>query len=239
MSMALEAHVPGILPPVSFNWVGLTEPALKKMQGDFADIIKGIVSHTSQLRSRLINCTTVEEFRSLLEKGFQSYLDLNMAITNVVIASNVDPIEYAHMAQESLGEMQDEFTANAQMYLGEDTYQELLFCISTLRSAVRWLPRLQSVPPSDPQKDQELASQFFIANSFVSLHLDCLKLAVSRNQTLNPEILGELMTAIRRSVMVYSFARAGLDLRDFPASRYPEKIDCSWDSEDEALAKAE
>jgi hypothetical protein len=242
MSMALpEAHVPGKISPVSFRTVGLIEePALKKLQGELAEITGQIARSMGHIRLRLINCATVEEFSDLRKKSFQSYLDLNMAISNVVGAFHIDPIEYAHMGQEALNETEKELTANAQLYLGEEAYKELLFCIATLKSTVRLLPRLQSIPPSDEgkEKDHELADNFFVTNAFVSLHLECLKMAMARNQTLNPEILSEIMSGIRQAVMVYSFARMGLELRNFPASRYSEKLDIPWDHEDEELSKA-
>jgi hypothetical protein len=212
---------------------------LDKLQGDFAAIVERIDKYIGELHVRLIHCATVEEFIALRDKNFQSYLDLNVAISNVIVASNIDLVEYAYMAQESLKVTEDQFAKHAQAYLSEDTYEELRFCISTLKSATRWLPRLRSVQASDEKKDQELAGSFFINNTYVSLHLDCLKLAVQRNLPLSPEILSELMTNIRRAVMVYSHARAGLDLRNFPDSRYSEKLDVSWDAEDEALSKAD
>lgn len=238
MSMALEAGVPpGHLPSIGFGNVGLAEPTLKKLQADLADIVGRIYSHMRQLHMRLINCTSLDEFRSLRDKNFQSYLGLRVAISNIVESSTIDPIEYAYMAQECIQQTADEFTKSAKPYLGEEAYQEVLFCLSTIKSAARWLPRLREVEPSDKKKDKELAGEFFITDVYVNLHLDCLKLAIERNQTLCPEVLIELMNGIRRAVMVYSFARAGLELRNFPPS--PEKIDMSWDAEDEALSKAD
>ncbi len=238
MGMALEAAVPGKLPSVSFNTVGLVESTLKKLQSDLADIVARINSHMAELHVRLVNCTTLEDFKDLREKHFQSYLDLGAAIVNIV-ASNIDPVEHAFLSQESLNALEEEFAKNAQLYLGEEAYDELMFCLSTLKSTSRLLPRLQSVDPTDKQEDAQLSAKFFVTYSYVSLHLDCLRLAIERNITLHPEILKEMLTAIRGSVMVYSFARCGLDLRNFPASRYHEKLDVPWDAEDEALSKAD
>lgn len=242
MSVALpEAHVLGKISSVSFSTVGLIEEAaLKKLQGALAEITGHIARSMSHIRLRLINCATVEEFLNLREKSFQSYLDLNMAISNVVVAFHIDPIEYAHMGQEALTETEKEITANAQLYLGEESFKELLFCIATLKSTVRLLPRLQSTPPSDEakEKDSELASKFFVANAFVGLHLECLKMAIAHNQTLSPDILSEIMGGIRNAVMVYSCARMGLDLRNFPSSRYSDMPEISWDDEDEELSKS-
>lgn len=239
MSMALsEANVPGKVPSVSFKTVALADqPSVSTLQSELAEIAGKMLKYMDLYKVRLANSATIEEFRAFRDQHFQRYLDLNMALATIVNSSPIEPIEQAHFAQESLTEMERELTDKAQSYLGEDAYQELFFCISTLKSAARMLPRLQSVAPSDEQKDAELAGYFFINNCYTHVHLDCLRLAILKDQMLSPEIMEELFLGIKHASKAYAFARCGLDLRSYPASRYPKDLQVSWDEEDEMLAK--
>ena len=241
MSMALsEANVPGKVPSVSFKTVALPDqPSLNALtlQGELAEIAGKTIKYLDVFKIRLVNSATIEEFLAIRDKFFQKYLDMNMALSTIVNYSSIEPIEQAHYAQESLTEMERELTDKAQSYLGEDAYQELFFCISTLKSAARMLPRLQSVPPNDDKKDAELAGYFFITNHYAHMHLDCLRLAILQDKMLDPKIMDELFIGIKHASKAYAFARCGLDLRSYPASRYPKDLQVTWDDEDEMLAK--
>lgn len=240
MSMALEEQAPpGKLPSLTFIHVGADSPTLNKLQADLADIVRRMLSHSGQIYEQLVDCSTVDEFKLLRGKFFEPYLSVNAAIANIVSASNLDPIEYASMTQETIRGFEDEFSKSAPTYLGQEEYEELFFCLSTHKSASRLLPRLRSVAPSDKQADDELREKYFRTSCYVFLHIECLSVAMKHTQPLHPFILKEILAGIRQAVMLYSYARAGLDLRDFPASRYSEDIVVSWDEEDEALSKAD
>ncbi len=234
----MEAHISDI-PGLTFNSAGFAvETSFKKLQAEFADIAELISKQFGEISLRLLNSPTLDDFRSLRERVFSSYVKLSMALSHIVLA-NLDYNDYAQLTQESLSETEKEFMVAGNLYLGGDAYREVRFSISTLKSAQRWIPRLVSTQASDPAEDRELARNFLLANSWAHFHLECLKLAVHRRETLSQDILQELLDGLRLSVMAYSYVRAALDLRDIPGSRYGEKLDTQWDAEDEALANSD
>ena len=239
MSMAtLEAQVSAI-PDLTFNSAGFAEePSFGKLGGELVDIVQRIYRQIEGLSLRLLDCSTVDEFVSVREKEFSSYVNLSMALANIALVT-LDQSDYANLVQGSLTETEKHFRSKGPLYFGDEAWREILFSISTLKNAQHLIPRLAASKPSNPSEDRALASKFFGSSVWTNIHLHCLRLAMQNQKTVNQEILQTLLDGLRASVMAYSFARAALDLRGFEEARYAEKPASSWDEEDDALAKSD
>jgi hypothetical protein len=155
-----------------------------------------------------------------------------------MIRSVMTNVDHAETVQESLASIMKIFKSEGAAYLGVDGKGEVLFCLSTLRKAVGMLRFIFSkdVPPELREKDTELARSFAGQVIFFQLNLDCLRLALSNEDSVNPEVLGQILEGLRASVMAYAAVREAMDLRGFSRDRYTEIPDVSWDAEDQALA---
>lgn len=95
----------------------------------------------------------------------------------------------------------------------------------------------REAPLESREKDTELARSFATQTIFFQLNLDCLRLALISEGSVNPEVLEKVLESLRASVLAYAAVREGMELRGFSEEKYAEIPDMSWDDEDEALAK--
>jgi hypothetical protein len=225
---------------VSFRPLGLVEqPTLERLQSRAAIAVKGIFDMLEDISVQAVNCPTAEAFRAYRQKVFQSYIQLTEASANV-LAAKLDPADLPSLIEDSFDSIQDKFASNAALYFGEDAYHEILFSLSTLKSTYRWLPHLTANLPNENlvAQDRELSDKFGSSISWVHFHLAALGTALSKKQTVVPDVLQELLDGLRQSVMAYAYVRTALDLRNIPNPQYAEGLEVPWDAEDEALANA-
>jgi hypothetical protein len=236
----------GLLPipmtdvPVSFRPLGLAErPTVERLHTRAASAVGDIFSLLDDISAQAANCPTVEDFRAFRDKVFQSYIQLTFALNNVLTAK-LDPSDVPSLIDDSFDSLYAHFESDAALYFGEDAYHEILFSLSTLKSAYRWLPRLATHKLEGEllQQDNELSANFGNAVTWVIFHLAGLGSALDRKQTIVPDVLQELLDGLRQSVMAYAHVRAALELRSIPNPQYAEGLEVSWDEEDEALANA-
>jgi hypothetical protein len=241
MSIGLTEAQLDIIPGSMFIPVGLVEqPARDRLQVSYAEIAQRISAELDDLANQILTAPTVEDFAASRDTLFPSYVKLSQALGNIILAK-LDKAELPGLVDASLAVLKAEVASKAALYFGDDAVLEILFAISTLKSAYRWIPHLMSgkVANESRLEDIELARNFTGAAMWSNFHLTALVRALRNNQTIIPEILHELLDGLRSSVMVYAFVRAALDLRNIPYARYSEGLETSWDAEDEALANAD
>ncbi len=210
----------------------------RRLQRDVGLAVKLMSRQMDSMARQLISCRTKEEFCQLRIDLFPKYANSCFAVSSMIrsVMTNVD---HAETVQESLACIMKIFKSEGAAYLGVDGKGEVLFCLSTLRKAVGMLRYIfpRDVPPELREKDTELARSFAIQVIFFELNLDCLRLALTYEDSINPGVLGEILEGLRASVMAYAAVREGMELRGFSQDRYAEIPDVSWDNEDEALTK--
>ena len=213
---------------------------MDKLQVGFAQIAERIIKQLDEVTVRVISAATSTEFQRLREALFPSYVNLHLALGNVVLAK-LDPNELPTLVDASFSELETEFRAAGPAYFGEDATSELLFSLATLKSAYRLVPQLldTTLEVGYREQDMELARKFTWAAIWSSFHLRGLRTALQKGSPIVREVVQELLDGLRLSVMAYSYVRASLDLRKSLDVRYEEPLAVTWDDEDEALARSE
>ncbi len=221
-----------------FLSAGFAEKATShSLNKEFADIALGMATQVDKIALRLLHCTTIEEFQELRKEQFPIFVNLSKAFSNLVLAS-IPPSAVGRIAQESLVNTEQEFVSQGPFYLSDDDYKEVLFSISTLKSAQKLIPQIISAKPSNEIEDQKLSVDYFIATIYSKMHLHCLQIAMAESMSLNRGILEVLLEGMRASVMAYAYARAGIEFRGLPKYE-DDQEEVIWDEEDQALANAE
>lgn len=240
MAMALTENQMPKLYEATFNPVGFEEePTRQGLQVSLAEIAQRIFHELNEISLQAIRSPSGGEFKVLRDRKFQSYVNFSMALSNVVLAKL--EVDSSLLIEASFSKLEEDFTSKGPSYFGDEACREVLFSISTLRSANRWISHLNAVKPDEKhrKRDVELAREFSFAAMWSNFHLNCLELALHRNEVVNQEVFQELLEGLRSSVMAYGYVREALDLRDTVSSRYPQELKSQWDKEDQALALSE
>lgn len=239
MSVGLLECEAANVPASVFNPVGLVDVSAK-LQTPLAYIADRLYDQLDEMVSQAASAPTAKDFKSLRNDLFPSFIKLSLAVSNVMLAK-VDRSELPSIIHASFASLEARFASEAPSYFGDEAYQEIMFSVSTLKSAYRWLPHVASTEVAEGarQQDMELARNVNNASLWANFHLFALRSALHKNLIVIPEVLQELLTGLRMSVMVYAYVRQALDLRNTLTARYEEKLTVPWDNEDEALAKAD
>jgi len=225
----------------TFKLAGLREePSRERLQLPFAEVVKTLFSQLVMISTQAIRSQNRESFKDIREKTFDLYVRLSIALGNVVLAK-LDMLDLPGLIEASFESIEKECASKGKLYFAENDYREILFTISTLRSAHRWIPQLnsQKVPDQLRAQDEELARNYFKWAIWSQFHLDCLITALDKKEAINQEVLQELLDGLRGAVMAYAHVREALDLRNILSERYQDQFAVQWDNEDEALATAE
>ncbi|SRR5258706_6020607 len=240
MSVGLQELQIADVPVSVFNPVGLAEkPTVDRLQARAASAAEDIFRLLEDVSFQVANCPTATDFREYRTSVFPSYVDL-MAALGSVVRAKLNPSDLPGLIEASFSEMEAAFSSGS--YFSDETRQEILFCVTTLKSAHRWLPHLLSNQPLDDEVRQEnmkLARSFTSAATWANFHLVALRMAQGRDQNVVPEVQQELLDGLRHAVMAYSYVRQALDLRHVLDDRYAEEIVIPWDGDDQVLANAD
>jgi hypothetical protein len=233
-----EDEISEKIPDIQYVSAGFAEKSTaKNLQSEFAAIADGMAAQVDKTSLRLLSCATIEEFRQLRKELFPIFVNLSKAFSSLALAT-IPPPALGRIIQESINETEQEFVSHGHCYLSDDEYKEALFSILTLKSTQKLIPHLITCKPKDEPEDRKLANDYFIATAYARMHLHCLQMAMESSMSLNQDILKELLGGMRTSLMAYSYARAGLELRGLPNYGEPQE-EIIWDEEDQALANAE
>src|SRR5262249_18132519 len=230
---SVEAQIAEI-PFLAFNPVGpIEQPAIGRLQVSLADIAQKITNELEEIVLDVIKSPTIEDFYLLRKEIFPSYMKLSLGLSNVVLAK-LATSDLPGVLEGSLSIMEGEVANYEGAYFGDEARHEILFSISTMKSAYRLIPHLltNDVSENARQEDMALARAFTSAAAWASFHLQGTMIAIRRDVAIIPEILQELLEGLRLSVMMYANVRAGLELRNIPDSRYRDELVVTWDTED-------
>ena len=199
-----------------------------------SQIIRLLMDERETILTRLVTSRSLEEFKRLRVSLLTRYLHLVRSISDCVAAVVDDDSSMYDLAQDSLRSFKDRFNESGMEYLGAEASKEAIFCLATLMRVYRLVPDIRSKTPSSrrSKQDRELGEKFNMTLLWAHIHLDCLGLALEKRLQLAPDVLGEILDGMRKSVMAYSYLRQGLQLRETAAQRLkaPE-----WDDEDQML----
>jgi hypothetical protein len=226
-------------PEMLFGAASFTEKGTvqRRLQRDVGLAVKLMSRQMDSMIKPLIACRTKEEFCKLRDEIFPKYANACFAVSSMMksVVTNVDHVE---IIQESLSSIIKTFRNVGAAYLGSDGKSEVLFCLSTMKKAFGMVRLLlaRPTPPGLEERDLELAKAFATNVVFFQLNFTCLLLAMSSEDSLNPEVLEEILEGLRPSVMAYAAIRQAMDIRGFSEERYTQPPDISWDSEDQTFA---
>jgi hypothetical protein len=231
----------GNIPVSPFNAFSLMgESAFMRLTTPIADIAERINEQLQDMAVQVTGCLSASDFKQLRDELFPKFLKLVIAQNNVVLAK-IDKAELPQLIQLSFTDLENTFATAGIDYFTDDEHKEILFSISTLKSATRLVPQILGTKTSEElmEQDIKLSSEFFVHVNWSMFHLMGLAHVLGRNKIIVPEVFQEMLDGLRSSVMAYAAIRQALDLRNALAERYSGDISASWDEEDEALARAD
>jgi hypothetical protein len=121
---------------------------------------------------------------------------------------------------------------------GVEVVREAIFCFDTLRRAYKLVDiiheRHDALSQGSREADRKLAGAFNGSALWAQLHLDCLRVIISKRMVQDQEVVDEILQGSRLSVMAYSYARQAVELR---TKREPFLLDSTRDEEDEELSQ--
>jgi hypothetical protein len=82
-----------------------------------------------------------------------------------IVRAKLDDADLPGLIEASFNAVESEIEKRAQSYFGDEITREIIFSVSTLKSAYRWLPHLGTSPEPDGHEteDRELCQQFGLA----------------------------------------------------------------------------
>lgn len=214
--------------------------ALQRLQQPLAEISKQLYRQMGDMALQAANAPTVEDFIKIRDRLFPAYMKLTTALSNTVQAK-LDEADLSGLIEASFNALESSIEEKATPYFGEDITKEILFSVSTLKSANRWLLHLAASPKPERflAEDQELSHKFTVAQAWCNFHLQGIRAVLWKGHTIVPDVLRELLEGLRYAVMAYAYVRQALELRGLLDERYKDELTVTWDAEDEALARAD
>lgn len=184
--------------------------------------------------TRLSSSTSRAEFEALRTKNFSDYVHLSYILANTFSLPEGTTVRQA-VIQQSIKNVERVIESLGTSLVGPEVVREAIFSIETLGRAYKLVNLIHArggVRSDQKEKDKELGVNFSSAAIWAQLHLDCLRFIVTHKIVTGKEIQEEILEGMRFSVMAYSFARQGLELRTV---REPILTDIILDEEDREL----
>lgn len=201
-----------------------------------ASIVVTALREIDTTLSRLSQCRSAEEFEKTREEIFADYVNLSHIVGNS-FAMSAERAQRQLAINASFKAAQKFFAVKSSTHIGHDATAELVFCLDTLRRAYGVVAVMEdrereNLPPTVREQDRELASQFSFAALWSQFHIDYMRIVITEGFSPVPVILEEILQGARLSVMAYSYARQGSELRK---DRRPFLADSVLDEEDREL----
>jgi len=191
------------------------KPQAKVLRRGLATIVLAALRESDTLLQPLLTAKGKAEFVSRRKKIFQDYVNLSFVIANSFSGTEAEKREVA--TKNAFKLVQHIIHTKGTPSIGTERVRETVFCLDTLRRASRLVCELHSrgAAPTDwKDKDQELSANFTAAALWAQLHLDCIRLVVTKSKDgVEQDVLDEIMAGARTAVMAYSYVRQGLELR--------------------------
>ncbi len=190
------------------------KPQAKVLRRGLAAIVLAALRESDVLLQTLLTATGKTDFLSRRKKVFQDYVNLSFVIANSFSGAAKEKREMA--TKDAFKLVEHIIHTKGTSRIGSERVRETVFCLDTLRRSSRLVCELHSrgdVAPELKDKDQELSANFTAAALWAQLHLDCVRLIVTRSNGVEQDVLDEMMKGARTAVMAYSYVRQGLELR--------------------------
>src|SRR5579863_5781607 len=185
--------------------------------------------------TRLAHCQSKAQFLKMRKEVFPDYVNLSYIIANSFSITRDRAIRQAAVG-ESILAVERFFQASGVVRFGAESIREAVFCLDTLRRAYRLVDNIyaQGNELSDAMMDadRKLAMNLNGSAVWAQLHLDCLRVIIAKHTVQDQDVIDEILQGSRLSVMAYSFARQGIELR---TPREPFLLDATRDEEDKGL----
>jgi len=184
----------------------------------------------------LVHSASRTEFVKARGDVFDDYAHLQLIIASTFAMRGNRDIRRAAVDRALKG-LKNFFAAEGTELLGEAPIREAMFSVDTLRRVSRVVDEIHSYGPAPEAThalDRELSGKYCFHAIWSQLHLDCLRLLIGeKSAEIDPEIVDEILQGLRGSVMAYSYARQGLDLRIEQPPQLAQPIEL--DDEDKEL----
>jgi len=185
--------------------------------------------------TRLAHCPSKSEFVATRKAVFRDYVNLSYIIANSFSITPDRAIRRAAVDQ-SIKAVEHYFQVHGVARFGAESIQEAIFCFDTLRRAYKLVDvihdREAALGEASREADRKLGENFNGSALWAQLHLDCLRVIISKHTVQDQEVVDEILQGARLAVMAYSYARQGVELR---TKREPFLLDTTRDEEDEEL----
>jgi len=206
----------------------------RMLQRGPAKIVTLTLREMERIIMQLSECKSKAEFETLRKKVFSDYVNLSYILANTFSMPQSLSVRQT-VINQSIKNVEHLIETRGTPQIGADLVRESIFCIETLRRAYRLVDLIYThgnIDLSLKEKDQKLAVEFSSSAIWSQLHLDCLRFIVAHEIAAGREMLEEMLEGLRLSVMAYSFARQGLELRTV---REPFLTDTILEEEDRQL----
>ena len=181
----------------------------------------------------LIRALSVSNFQNIRRGNFGRFAKLSLALGEV-LGGGAEPSDDDPAFLDLIATIkEDEF-----LPWTPETRREALFCVETLQRSHMLVSQFVAMPvdQSDLDNDRELAAHCTLSSLWAHLHVDCIICAIVHGVRPSVEIMAEFVKAMRTSVLAYSYARQGYDLRKAPLLVIEEET--PWAEEDTATVAA-
>jgi hypothetical protein len=183
----------------------------------FKPDLESVINRIEEVILRpLLVATSREEFRGRRNVLFPRYASLSSGLREMLTENGEG--EHNGSKEDFFGYLYS-LVRNSHIISWPDGGQdEAIFCIETLERAQWMVTELngrQVLDASDQERDRTLAYEYGCSAFWSQMHIDCLVAVLMRRVlTLpSPDILLELLEGMRLSVIAYSSAKQGYDLR--------------------------
>lgn len=232
------------VPLAAISSVGLLEQsATKKLQTAFGDIVRSVLAEIDDLSLRAAKAPSVSVFKEeRAEKLYPVFVRLTRA-TSELLEAKLDRADIAVMTDFSFTVIQTEVETEWGSFFSPETYNDIVFALSALKSSQALVRRVMAVQlPDDPdlkRQNYELRKGYNLAAPWAHFHFEILRAAFVNKVTIAPDVLQEILAGLRAAVMAYSYIRQAAELRSILNDRYSEEFEIVWDEEDKELANSE
>lgn len=209
----------------------------RRLSGSTVDMVETVSSLIEEMVEDALQAKDAVEFQAVFEEVFPKYAGLCINLGRLVSAM-VPRAEIVRLSGESYCELEAEIREQAEAAFGEAMRDRALFTVWTLRKTS---DILQNIIDKEPAVSAGEDSQFYGHFLFHALRsrfgVDCLRLSISRELRIYPEVLGMVADSLRSSVDAYAWAKQALTLRAH-GEESEELFDVADDEDNELLAES-
>jgi hypothetical protein len=199
-----------------------------------AKIVLLTLREVDRILTQLALCKSRTEFAELRKKVFPDYANLAYIMANTFSIPD-DPTIRQEAIRQAFQNIERLFETDGVSRLGREVMAAALFCVSTLKRAYRLVGVVHARGDAAEERresDRKLATQFNASALLAQMHLDCLRLIITRRTGVSEGVLEEILLGMRSAVRAYAYVRGAVEIR---TTREPYLSSISQDGEDREL----